>query len=89
MHIEHSRFSEHDVWLFREGTHAKLHDTMGCHLQPGGGATFTIHLPPAQLPQAPPSGPVPAGIHVATIAVESDQDVLLKPRTRADMKVRS
>ena len=56
---------------------------------PGGGATFTIHIPPAQLPQAPPSGPIPAGIHVATIAVESEREVPLKPRTRADMKVRS
>ncbi len=48
MHIEPSRLSEHDVWLFREGTHAKLHDTMGCHLQPGGGASFAVWAPNAQ-----------------------------------------
>ncbi|UST53269.1 1,4-alpha-glucan branching protein GlgB [Comamonadaceae bacterium OTU4NAUVB1] len=47
MHIEQSRLSEQDVWLFREGRHARLHDTMGCQLHEGGGASFAVWAPNA------------------------------------------
>jgi len=36
--------SEHDVYLFREGTHTRLHDHLGCHLA-DGGAWFAVWAP--------------------------------------------
>ena len=30
--------TEHDVYLFREGSHARLHEKLGCHLAREGGA---------------------------------------------------
>ena len=37
---------EQDVYLFREGTHARLYDVLGCELQPGG-ARFRVWAPNA------------------------------------------
>jgi 1,4-alpha-glucan branching enzyme len=45
--IEKSRLSEQDVWLFREGRHARLYDTMGCQLHEDGGASFAVWAPNA------------------------------------------
>jgi len=38
---------EQDVYLFREGTHGRLHALMGCHLE-SGGATFRVWAPNAR-----------------------------------------
>ena len=40
--------SEHDVYLFREGTHTQLYDQLGCHLRPEGGADFAVWAPNAE-----------------------------------------
>jgi 1,4-alpha-glucan branching enzyme len=41
--------TDHDVYLFREGTHGRLHDKLGCHLDPGGeGARFAVWAPNAE-----------------------------------------
>jgi 1,4-alpha-glucan branching enzyme len=40
--------TELDIHLFREGTHARLHDHLGCHLLPGGGARFAVWAPNAR-----------------------------------------
>lgn len=37
-----------DSYFFREGTHARLYDKLGCHLQPGGGAHFAVWAPNAR-----------------------------------------
>ncbi|MDM0040489.1 1,4-alpha-glucan branching protein GlgB [Variovorax sp. J22G21] len=43
------RFGEQDSWLFREGTHARMHDMLGCHLRPDGkGAAFAVWAPNAR-----------------------------------------
>ncbi|RZI75600.1 MAG: 1,4-alpha-glucan branching protein GlgB [Variovorax sp.] len=47
--IDQQRFGEQDSWLFREGTHARMHETLGCHLRPDGkGATFAVWAPNAR-----------------------------------------
>ena len=49
MQIEHRPLSGQDSWLFSEGTHARMHDTLGCHLRANGqGATFAVWAPNAQ-----------------------------------------
>ena len=49
MQIDHQRLSDQDIWLFREGTNALMHEAMGCHLDAGGrGATFAVWAPNAQ-----------------------------------------
>ena len=40
--------SDHDIYLFREGTHAHLDDKLGCHLRLGGGADFSVWAPNAK-----------------------------------------
>ena len=43
--------TEQDIYLFREGTHSKLHRSLGCHLLPeseGGGASFAVWAPNAR-----------------------------------------
>jgi len=40
--------TEHDIYLFREGTHAKLYRKLGCHLVPGRGAHFAVWAPNAK-----------------------------------------
>ncbi|MDP3654718.1 MAG: 1,4-alpha-glucan branching protein GlgB [Rhodoferax sp.] len=40
--------SDHDIYLFREGTHTRLADWLGCHLRPTGGADFAVWAPNAE-----------------------------------------
>jgi 1,4-alpha-glucan branching enzyme len=40
-------FTAHDAYLFREGTHARLYQCLGCHLQPAGGADVAVWAPNA------------------------------------------
>ncbi|MBK9245813.1 MAG: 1,4-alpha-glucan branching protein GlgB [Burkholderiales bacterium] len=42
-----SPLSEHDVYLFREGTHTRLHGKLGCRLH-AGGAHFAVWAPNAR-----------------------------------------
>jgi 1,4-alpha-glucan branching enzyme len=42
-----SRLTEHDIYLFREGSHARLHDKMGCH-PAEDGAQFAVWAPNAR-----------------------------------------
>ena len=42
-----SPLTEHDIYLFREGTHTKLHGKLGCRLDPDG-AHFAVWAPNAQ-----------------------------------------
>ena len=39
--------TDHDAYLFREGTHARLYDRLGCHLREGG-AHFGVWAPNAR-----------------------------------------
>jgi len=42
--------SAHDLWLFHEGTHSRLHDVFGAHILPdaeGGGVRFAVWAPNA------------------------------------------
>ncbi len=49
MQIDQHRFGEQDSWLFREGTHAHMHEMLGCHLRPDGkGAAFAVWAPNAR-----------------------------------------
>ena len=38
---------DQDLYLFREGTHTRLHDKLGCHLTPDG-ARFAVWAPNAE-----------------------------------------
>jgi 1,4-alpha-glucan branching enzyme len=40
--------TEHDIYLFKEGTHANLYRKLGCQLAPGGGAHFAVWAPNAR-----------------------------------------
>ncbi|QJR11034.1 1,4-alpha-glucan branching enzyme GlgB [Usitatibacter rugosus] len=42
--------TEHDIYLFREGTHTGLHHKLGCHLEGdgSGGGHFAVWAPSAQ-----------------------------------------
>jgi len=42
-----SPFTEHDVYLFREGTHTRLHGKLGCQLR-ADGAHFAVWAPGAR-----------------------------------------
>ncbi len=42
-----SLLSEHDIYLFREGTHAQLHERLGCQLG-ANGAHFAVWAPNAR-----------------------------------------
>ena len=42
-----SPLSDHDVYLFREGTHTRLHGKLGCRLH-AGGAHFAVWAPNAR-----------------------------------------
>ncbi len=40
--------TEHDIYLFREGTHSRLYGKLGCHiLEDGAGARFAVWAPNA------------------------------------------
>ena len=45
--VRPAALTDHDVYLFREGTHTHLHRKFGCHLQPDGGARFAVWAPNA------------------------------------------
>jgi 1,4-alpha-glucan branching enzyme len=72
--MEPSRvWADTDRYLFREGTHTRLHEHLGCQLRPGGGAHFAVWAPNAQSvavigdcngwnPQADPLRPDPSGV---------------------------
>ena len=43
--------TEHDIYLFKEGTHCALHRCLGCQMRPaadGGGARFAVWAPNAR-----------------------------------------
>ncbi len=41
--------TDHDVYLFREGSHGRLYERLGCQLEPGGkGARFGVWAPNAR-----------------------------------------
>jgi len=40
--------TDQDIYLFREGTHAKLYNKLGCQLQADGGANFAVWAPNAE-----------------------------------------
>ncbi|MGA7985325.1 MAG: hypothetical protein WCA01_09130, partial [Burkholderiales bacterium] len=41
--------TDHDVYLFREGTHGRLYEQLGCQLAPEGqGARFAVWAPSAR-----------------------------------------
>ena len=41
--------TDHDIYLFREGTHAKLYEKLGCQLDAGGtGGLFSVWAPNAR-----------------------------------------
>ena len=40
--------NDRDIYLLREGTHARLSDHLGCHLRAGGGAEFAVWAPNAE-----------------------------------------
>jgi len=44
----HSRLSEHDIYLFREGSHGRLYDKLGCQLE-DAGAHFAVWAPNAHV----------------------------------------
>ncbi|WP_409171747.1 1,4-alpha-glucan branching protein GlgB [Variovorax sp. H27-G14] len=46
--LNHSLPGERDAYLFHEGTHSRLYDLLGCHVQPGGGANFAVWAPNAE-----------------------------------------
>jgi 1,4-alpha-glucan branching enzyme len=39
--------TDHDIYLFREGTHGRLYGKLGCEPLPGGGARFAVWAPNA------------------------------------------
>ncbi len=41
------RFTDHDVYLYREGTHSRLYEKLGCHLH-AQGAHFAVWAPNAR-----------------------------------------
>ena len=40
--------TEQDIYLFREGTHSKLYEKLGCRVSAGGGAHFAVWAPNAE-----------------------------------------
>ena len=42
-----SRLTEHDIYLFKEGSHARLYEKLGCHLTDDGSASFAVWAPNA------------------------------------------
>ncbi|MBJ2154353.1 1,4-alpha-glucan branching protein GlgB [Variovorax sp. IB41] len=51
MPLNHSSLDDRDAYLFREGTHSRLYDVLGCHpanADEGGGAHFAVWAPNAE-----------------------------------------
>ena len=42
-----SRLTDDDLFLFNEGTHYRLHDKLGAHVEPSGGVAFAVWAPNA------------------------------------------
>ena len=42
------RLTDHDIYLFKEGNHGRLHEKLGCHFTAGGGARFAVWAPNAR-----------------------------------------
>ena len=40
--------TDHDIYLFREGSHSRLYEKLGCTLVEGEGADFAVWAPNAQ-----------------------------------------
>jgi 1,4-alpha-glucan branching enzyme len=40
--------TDHDIYLFREGSHGRLYGKLGCHPAGGGGARFAVWAPNAE-----------------------------------------
>jgi 1,4-alpha-glucan branching enzyme len=40
--------TDHDIYLFKEGKHTRLHEKLGSHLQPDGRAHFAVWAPNAK-----------------------------------------
>ena len=41
--------TDHDIYLFREGTHSQMQSKLGCRvLEPGAGARFAVWAPNAE-----------------------------------------
>lgn len=47
-HPRQSERGEQDAYLFREGTHSRLYDLLGCHPLAQGGARFAVWAPNAE-----------------------------------------
>jgi 1,4-alpha-glucan branching enzyme len=45
--VSATSLSEHDAYLFKEGTHSRLYENLGCHLD-GQGARFAVWAPNAK-----------------------------------------
>ena len=43
-----SLLTDHDVYLFKEGSHTRLYEKLGCHLLPDGQAHFAVWAPNAR-----------------------------------------
>src|SRR5689334_6562536 len=43
-----SLLGEQDLYLFNEGTHARLYEKLGAHVLPSGGVYFAVWAPNAQ-----------------------------------------
>ncbi|HUP96240.1 MAG TPA: 1,4-alpha-glucan branching protein GlgB [Burkholderiales bacterium] len=43
-----SLLTDHDIYLFKEGSHTRLYDKLGCHATPDGAAHFAVWAPNAR-----------------------------------------
>jgi 1,4-alpha-glucan branching enzyme len=43
-----SLLTDHDIYLFKEGSHTRLHEKLGCHLLDDGRANFAVWAPNAR-----------------------------------------
>jgi 1,4-alpha-glucan branching enzyme len=43
-----SRLTEHDIYLFKEGSHVRLYESLGCQLAEDGSASFAVWAPNAR-----------------------------------------
>src|SRR5215831_3872156 len=73
-----SPLTGHDLYLFREGTHSRLYEKLGAHLDSDGATRFAVWAPNAQSvsvigdfngwdPRSHPMQPSDAGIWHATV----------------------
>ena len=46
--LEMSLLTDHDIYLFKEGSHARLYDKLGCHLDSKNCAHFAVWAPSAK-----------------------------------------